>query len=179
MYEESTMDQATGASTKAVAIRYGLITGIITVIYSLILYLTELNTNTWLSWISTAILIAGIVMAHKHFKTANGGFMSYGQGLSIGSILSVIVGALSGIFLYIYLKFIDSELIQRMQEKQYMEMERRGMTDEQIEQATQMSQKLTSPEMMVIWAIIGTLLMGFILSLIIAAITKNTRPDFE
>ncbi|PIQ19874.1 MAG: DUF4199 domain-containing protein, partial [Cytophagales bacterium CG18_big_fil_WC_8_21_14_2_50_42_9] len=79
----------------------------------------------------------------------------------------------------IYLKFIDSELIQRMQEKQYMEMERRGMTDEQIEQATQMSQKLTSPEMMVIWAIIGTLLMGFILSLIIAAITKNTRPDFE
>jgi len=179
MYEETTINQTGGASVKSVAIRYGLITGIVTVIYSLILYMSDLNNNKWLSWISTAIMIVGIVMAHKHFKSQNGGFMTYGQGLGIGSLLSVVVGVLSGIFLYIYMKFIDSHFMERMQEAQYLEMEKRGMSDEQIEQAAQLSQKITGPEMMVVWAIIGTLFFGFILSLIISAFTKNTRPDFE
>ena len=180
MYENSTnLSQNAGASVKTVAIRYGIITGIISVIYTLILYTTELNNNMGLSLISTAILIVGIVLAHKNFKTANGGFMTYGQGLGIGSLLSVIVGVFSGIFLYIYLKFIDSTVIEKMQEAQYIEMEKRGMSEEQMEQAVQLSQKMTGPEMMVVWAILGTLFFGFILSLIISAITKHTRPDFE
>lgn len=178
MYENST-NLNPGASVKSVAIRYGVITGIVSVIYTLFLYISELHTNTWLSLISTAILIVGIVLAHKYFKSANSGFMSYGQGLGIGSLLSVIVGVFTGIFMYVYLKFIDSTVIEKMQEAQYVEMEKRGMSEEQIEQAIQLSQKMTSPEMMVIWAILGTLFFGFILSLIISAITKHTRPDFE
>ena len=180
MYENSTnLNQSADASVKTVAVRYGIITGIVTVIYSLILYMTELNNNKWLSFISTAILIVGIVLAHRYFKSLNSGYMSYGQGLGIGSLLSVIVGVFSGIFMYVYLKFIDSTVIERMQEAQYIEMEKRGMSEEQMEQAIQLSQKMTGPEMMVVWAILGTLFFGFILSLIISAITKHTRPEFE
>ena len=180
MNEDLTLNQTTGTSTKAVALRYGLITGIITVIYSLILNLTEQNiSNPWLGYISFIILVIGIVMAHKHYKTENNGFMTYGQGLGIGSLLSLVVGALSGIFTYIYIKFFDSTFIERMQEQQVVEFEKRGMSDEQIEQAIQMSQKFTSPELIVVYAILGTLLFGFILSLIISAITKHTRPEFE
>ena len=180
MYENSTnLNQPADASVKSVAIRYGIITGIVSVIYSLILYMTELNNNTWLSLISTAILIVGIVLAHNFYKAANNGFMSYGQGLGIGSLLSLIVGFFSAIFLFIYLKFIDSTVMEKMQEAQYVEMEKRGMSEEQIEQAIQLSQKMTSPELMVVWAILGSLVFGFFLSLIISAITKHTRPEFE
>jgi amino acid transporter len=179
MNEDLTLNQTTGTSTKAVALRYGFITGFVTVIYSLILNITEQNTNTWLGYISFIILIVGIVMAHKHYKSENHGFMTYGQGLGIGSLLSLIVGALSGIFMYIYIKLVDNSFMERMQEQQIVELEKRGMSDEQIEQAIQVSQKMTSPEMMVVWAIVGTLLFGFILSLIISAITKHARPEFE
>ncbi len=181
MNEDLTLNQTPGTNTTttAVALRYGIITGIVSVIYSLILYITEQNTNTWLGWISFIIMIAGIWMAHKHFKTENNGFMSYGQGLGIGTLLSLITGVLSGIFAYIYMKFVDTTVMDRVKEMQIVEFEKQGMSDEQIDQAVQMSEKFTSPELMIVWAIVGSLIIGFILSLIISAITKHTRPLFE
>lgn len=178
--EHSSLNASTAPSTTSVAIRYGLIVGIISVIYSLLLNITELSfTQKYLSWLSFIILVVGIYLAHNHFKRENTGFMTYGQGLGIGTMLSGIVGLLSGIFTYIYVKFIDNGFMERMQEMQVEELEKRGMSDEQIEQALKMSEAMTSPEMLVVWAIVGTLIFGFLLSLVIAAITKHTRPEFE
>jgi hypothetical protein len=53
------------------------------------------------------------------------------------------------------------------------------MSEEQIEQAMAMAGKFMSPEMMVVYVVVGTLLMGFLLSLIISAITKHTQPAYE
>jgi hypothetical protein len=154
-------------------------TGLLSIIISLVLFMTSLDQSP-AKWLSIVVLIGGIVMAHSFFKRSNGGFMSYGQGLSIGSIISVIVGVLSGIFSYIYMTFVDTDFMARTMEKARADMEAKGnMTDEQIDQAMAMSQKFTSGPLMIVFAILGTLIMGFILSLIISAITKNTRPEFE
>jgi hypothetical protein len=92
MNEDFTLDQTPKTSISAVAIRYGLIVGMITVIYSLILYITDLQiTNQFLSYVSFLILIVGIYLAHQNFKKENGGYMTYGQGLGIGSLVSLIV----------------------------------------------------------------------------------------
>jgi hypothetical protein len=179
MNEQYTMESAGGASVKSVALRYGLLTGLVTVIYSFILFITELSENKALSFASYIILIVGIVLAHKHFKQEHSGYMTYGQGLGIGSLLSVVVGLMSGIFMYIYIKFIDSSFMERMREMQIAELEKRNMSDEKIEQAMAITDKMMSPEMMVVWAIVGTLFLGFLLSLVIAAITKHTRPEYE
>ncbi len=180
MNEDFTPINSKSVSTSSVAVRYGIITGIVSIIYSLILFITELNFKQQaLSWISFIILIGGIVMAHRHFKSENGGFMRYGQGLGIGSILSAVVGLLGGIFMYIYIKVIDSSFMERMKEMQIAELEKKNMSEEQMEQAMSMTEKFTGPEMMVVWSIVGTLLMGFLFSLIISAITKHTRPEFE
>lgn len=179
MNEQYTLDPTSNTSVKSVAIRYGLLTGFISVIYSFILFVADLSENKILSSLSYVILIVGIIVAHKHFKKENGGYMTYGQGLSIGSLLSIILGLMSGIFMYIYIKFIDSAFLERMREMQVAELEKRNMSDEQIEKAMAITDKMMGPEMLVIWAIVGTLLMGFILSLIISAITKHTRPEYE
>jgi hypothetical protein len=179
MNEQYTLEPTSGTSVKSVAIRYGLLTGFVSVIYSFILFVGNLSENKILSSLSYVILIVGIILAHKHFKRENGGYMSFGQGLGIGSLLSVILGVMSGIFMYIYMKFIDSSFLERMREMQVAELEKRNMSDEQIEQAMAITDKMMGPEMMVVWAIVATLLMGFLLSLIISAITKRTRPDYE
>jgi membrane glycosyltransferase len=179
MNEQYTLEPANSTSVKSVAIRYGLLTGFVTVIYSFILFVGNLSENKILSSLSYVILIVGIILAHKHFKKENGGYMSFGQGLGIGTLLSVILGLMSGIFMYIYIKFIDSSFLERMREMQVAELEKRNMSDEQIEQAMAITDKMMGPEMMVVWAIVATLVMGFLLSLIISAITKHTRPDYE
>lgn len=180
MNQDFTLDPSPKTSVSAVAVRYGLIVGIITIIYSIILYITDLHiTSKSLSYISFLILIVGIYLAHKYFKKENGGYMSYGQGLGIGTLLSGIVGLLSGIFTFFYIQFIDTGLMERAQEMQIVELEKRGMSEEQIEQALEMAKSLTNPGMMIVLSIITFLFLGFLFSLIISAITKHTRPDFE
>lgn len=179
MSENYALDPAPGASIKSVATRYGLLTGFITVIYSFILYIAESTENTFLSLASYLILIIGIALAHVYFKKENNGYMTYGQGLSIGSLLSVVVGLMSGLFSYIYIKFIDSSFLERMREMQVVDMEKSNKSDEQIEQAMGIIDKIMVPEVLAVLSVLGIILLGFLFSLGIAAITKHTRPEYE
>ncbi|MFC6996136.1 DUF4199 domain-containing protein [Rufibacter roseus] len=172
------MDHQTTTPT-SVAIRYGLITGFVSIIFALILYVTQLNTNTALSWIGMLIPLAGIILAYKAFKNDNGGYMSYGQGLGIGTLLSTISGLLGGIFHYVYVSFIDAGVMTRMRDAQVLEMEKKGLSDEQIEQALGMAESFTGPTMMLVMSILGGALLGFLISLVVAAIMKNNQPEFE
>ncbi|MGV3640115.1 MAG: DUF4199 domain-containing protein [Adhaeribacter sp.] len=179
MNDQYTLEHPGNESAMSVALRYGLLTGFVSVIFSLVLYVTGLSENKLVSALGFIILIAGIVMAHQYYKKENGGYMTYGQGLGIGSLLSVIVGVMSGIFVYIYIKFIDSAYLERIRDMQMAELEKRNMSEEQMEQAMAVTDKLMGAEMMVVWSIVGSLLMGFLFSLIIAALTKRTRPAYE
>jgi hypothetical protein len=179
MNDQYAMEPTSGARIRPVALRYGLLTGLVSVIYSLILFIAELSENTAFSSLTYVFLIVGIVLAHKHFKKENGDYLSYGQGLGLGSLLSMVVGLMSGIFMYIYIKFIDSSLLENIRDKQLAELEKRNMSEEQIEQAMSITDKMMGPEMMVVFVIVGTLFAGFLLSLIISAITKHTRPEYE
>jgi uncharacterized membrane protein YedE/YeeE len=171
---------STSVSATSVAIRYGLLTGIVSVIYSFILLAANLEQNTALSLLSLVILIGGIFLAHKTYKDAHNGFMSYGQGLGIGTLVSVISGLLGGIFRYVYMEFIDPAAAQRALDQARAKLEEGGnMSDAQIDQAVQMSQRFSSGPMGVVIAIIGSAIIGFLITLIIAAITKHNRPEFE
>lgn len=171
---------STPVTTTSVAMRYGLLTGVVSVIYSFILLAANLEQNTALSLLSLVILIVGIFLAHKNYKEANGGFMSYGQGLGIGTIVSIIAGLLGGIFRYVYMEFIDPAATQRAIDQARAKLEEAGnMSDAQIDQAVQMSQRFSSGAMGLVFAIIGSAIIGFLITLIIAAVTKHNRPEFE
>ncbi|SMB97854.1 hypothetical protein SAMN00120144_2243 [Hymenobacter roseosalivarius DSM 11622] len=171
---------STPVSTTSFGLRYGLLTGIVSVIYSFILLAANMEQNTALSLLSLVILVGGIFLAHKKYKENNSGFMSYGQGLGIGTLVSLISGLLGGIFRYVYMEFIDPSAAQRTIEQTRAKMEEAGnMSDAQIDQAIQMSQRFASGPLGIAVAIIGSAFIGFLITLIIAAITKHNRPEFE
>jgi uncharacterized integral membrane protein len=166
-------------SPSSVGLRYGLLTGIVSIILSAVMYMTNTEQSP-LRYLGYLILIGGILMAHQYFKRNNSGFMSFGQGVSIGTTLSAVVGVLSAIFFYIYASFIDNGFINRMVETSRAEMESSGKySDEQIDQAMAMSQKFMTMPAIAGMAVIGSIIFGLIVSLIISAFTKHTRPEFE
>ncbi|PJJ61297.1 DUF4199 domain-containing protein [Hymenobacter chitinivorans] len=172
-------NQSTPASSTAVGVRYGLLTGLISVIISFALNVAGLE-NSPAKWLTLLILIGAIVLAHRAYKQQNGGFMSYGQGLGIGTTLSAVSGVLSAIFTYVYVTIIDTNFIARLMDKTRADMEAKGsMSDEQIDQAMAMTGKFMNGPMMMVSVLIGAVMMGLLASLIISAITKNNRPEFE
>ena len=174
---EETMENP--PSTGKLALKWGLIFGIVLILYSLIINMTGQFSNRPLQFVSYIFFIAAIVMAHKEYKQTGDGYMSYGKGLGIGTLTVVVAAIISSIFGFIYMTMIDPSIMDMIREQQIMDMEERGMSDAQIEQAMQMTEAFTSPAALAIIGVIVSVIFGFILSLIVTAFTKNSNPELE
>ncbi len=166
-------------STARIALKYGLITAIASILYNVILILIEKNQNQALSALGLVIMVAGMVYAMREFKTENAGYMSYGQGLGIGTLIAAISGLLGATFMMFYTQFIDTNFMQKTLDIAREDLERRGMSDAQIDAGMQFSEKMMSPGIMFATGVFASIFIGFIVSLIVAAIMRRNKPVFE
>ena len=170
---------STPVTTTSVGMRYGLLTGLISIFLSFGLFALNMEQSP-LRFASFVVLVGGMVMAMRYFKEANGGFMSMGQGVGIGTILSAVVGALTGIFTYFYMNVIDPDVVGRMMDKARADMEAKGnLSDEQIDQGLAIAGKFMNGPLMVAGALLGTLFFGLLIALVISAFLKHSKPEFE
>lgn len=166
-------------SVKQVATKYGLILGVISIALFLITVFAGLIGNQAMQYVGYIPTIILIIYAHKEFKAQGDGFMSYGQGLGIGTLTVTIGSLISTVFFYVYVKFLDSSFMEIMKDKQLEGMQEQGMSDEQIDQAMEMTGSFMTPEVLSVIGILFAVFFGFILSLIISAFTKNSNPDLD
>jgi hypothetical protein len=166
-------------STARVALKYGIITAVAVIVYSTIINLIGQSQNQALSALAFLILIGGIVWGMRDFRTQNHGFISYGQGLGVGSLISAIVGLIGATFTMFYMQFIDTTILSQSLDKARADMESRGMDDSQIDQAMEISEKFMTPGMVFLIGILSYVIIGFIISLIVAAIMRKEKPVFE
>ena len=170
---------ATATSTTSVGLRYGLITGLVSIIISFGLNIAHLEQSP-AKWLTLAVMIAGIVLGQQAFKKLNGEFMSYGQGLGVGVVVAGVSAVLSAAFSYIYVTFIDPEMTARLLDKARADMEAQGkLNDAQIDQAMHWSAMFMQGPALVAIALVGGIVMGLLVSLITAAVLKNPKPEFE
>jgi uncharacterized membrane protein len=113
----------------------------------------------------------------REFKEQNGGYMTYGQGLGVGTLTSAVAGLLSSLISTFYIKFVDPTVLQRTMDEQRIQMEERGMSDAQIDQAMKIAESMTGFSFL--FATLAIVFFGFILSLIIAAILKRERDVLD
>lgn len=169
----------TPVTTTSVSLRYGLLTGLISIIISFGLFAAQMEQSP-LRYVGYVVLIGGMVLAMQQFKASNHGFMSFGQGVGIGTLLSVVVGALSAVFSYVYMNIIDPDVVGRMMEKARADMEARGnMSDEQIDQGMAIAGKFMNGPIMMAVVLVLTILTGLVFSLAISAFIKHSKPEFE
>lgn len=167
------------ASTARVALKYGVLASVVIMIYTTIINIAGLSQNKVLSSLAFAFMIVAIVLAMKNFREKNNGYMSYGEGLGLGTLVSAVMGLLSSAFTMFYMQFIDNTLLTQGMDKVREDMERKGMDDSQIDQAMELSQKFMSPGIVFAIGVFGYVLTGLVISLIVAAIIRREKPVFE
>ncbi|MFY0601189.1 MAG: DUF4199 domain-containing protein [Cyclobacteriaceae bacterium] len=171
------MENSNNVSTKSVAVKYGLISGLVGIIFFVLLDFIGQAANNKISWIGLIFTAIIMVMAHKEFKSSGDGFMSYKQGLGLGTIMSVVGSVISSVFTFFYVKFISPEFIDVIKEQQIMEMEKSGMSDAEIDQAMSVAAMFMGPTAMMVIGLIMGVLLGFIIALIVSAFTKKERQE--
>ena len=158
----------------------GLILGLALIIYSVLLYIFDLNLNKYLGYVSYIIIIAGVILGTKSYRDNNlNGFITYGQALGFGTMLVVVAAVLSAIYTYLFVAIIDPDIIDKILAISEEEMLKKGMSDDQVEMAQSFSKKLMSPVVMSITGFIGTSIVGFILSLITSAFLKKEGDPYQ
>jgi hypothetical protein len=176
MEQQTTSEQL--VTTRSTGMRYGVISGVIGVAFFLILTVAGVNISSgywsWLGYLITAVIV---FLAHQYYKQNTDGFMSYGQGVQIALWMGLIGSVISSIFTYIYVKFIDSSFTEMIKEKQIEEMQKNGMSDEQIDQAMQFASMFTTPEAMLIFGLIFGVIGTVIIGLIVSIFTQKKAPE--
>ena len=166
-------------STARVALKYGVLGSVVIMIFTTIINVAGLSQNKILSSLSFVFMIVAIVLSMKDFREQNKGFMSYGEGLGLGTLVSAVMGLLSSAFTMFYIQFIDNTLLTQGMDKVRSDMEAKGMDDSQIDQAMELSQKFMSPGVVFAMGVFMYILTGFVISLIVAAIVRKEKPVFE
>ena len=165
-------------STARVALKWGLITGIALIIYSTLLYNLGQTVNGWLTIFIYGIIVAGLVLGMREYRTLNGGYLTFGEGVGLGALLSAVAGVLSSAYNVLYTTLIDPTVQERTMDQMREQLEDQGkLSDDQIDQALEISKTFQSPGLQFIAGIFGAILIGVVLSLIVAAIMRRHKAS--
>ncbi|PLX05566.1 MAG: hypothetical protein C0598_14240 [Marinilabiliales bacterium] len=158
------------------SITYGFLMGIILVIYSLILYILELNENTWLGIVSYVITAVFLFYVITNFRDKQqNGFLSYGKGVSVGTLTGLFASVVLAIFIFIYVNYIDPSIVEKalVQAEEGILQRAPNISDEALEQQMSMVEIFTKPVFMAVTSIIWYTIVSLVFSLLISIFAKR------
>lgn len=167
-----------------IGVTYGLISGLATVIFSLILYLGGVKWFVHpIAYLGFLIPIVIAVLAGLKQKKLGEGYLDFPAGLKVIFTTFVIGTVIGTLFSFVLFNYIDvpfrEALTQETAERAQKMMHNFKVPQEEIDKATEDMMKGNNYDF-------GKLALGtafycilwFIVSLVIAAVIKKKRPDF-
>jgi hypothetical protein len=155
----------------------GLILSLITITFSIVLYLTDLWQNKGLGYISYAIVLGGIIWSCIHYAQQMNGNVTFGNVFAHGFKVTATLIVITVLYTVLSVKLIFPEMTDKIIEVAAKEMEKnKNLTDEQVKSALDMTRKFMMP-FMIGGTILGYGIFGAICSAIGAGIAKkNPNP---
>jgi Protein of unknown function (DUF4199) len=165
-------NQVSLPSAMSVGLRYGLILGVISIVYTMVLIAAGSNpfVQDWKAYVHFIFIIGAIVMAHKFYKDNGDSYLPYGTGFGIAFVTVVVSMIMGMIFSIIYVKFVDTGAMDAMYDKIRTDMEEKGQ-GEQADMAIEWTRKLFW-----VFYVLGSLFYGAIIGLIVTIFTQKKRP---
>lgn len=177
----------TKTSTKKFGIDNGIYYGLAMILSFLIIYALNIDLveNPYIGTISSVssyfvFPVLFIWLAINSFKKNNAGFASLGEciktGVTVAFVASVLLAVFTLIFNLVFPEYLDEMMAQT---RKIMLKQNPNLTSEQVKTAIAMTKKFSSPVFSLPITIVFLTFVGFIYSLVIGAITKKERPQFN
>lgn len=166
------------------ALIYGLLTAALSIAFSIVTYALDVPFKSPIMYLSFIFLLAGIVYGTMQYRDKTlGGYISFGKAFQSAFLILVIAVVLTTIYSYIFMTIIDPSFVEKIAEqaleKAETDMISKGISEDQMGPALEMTKKFLTPGMMTIMGLLSNLVFGAILSLISAAFTKKENKSFE
>ena len=110
----------------------------------------------------------------------NNGFIAYSQSLKIGTSVVFFASVILAFYTYIFVTFINPEYLEniiKIAEQEILNSDPE-ISDEDLDLALSMTQKMLQPQWMSTLSVLGGTFMGFFYSLIISFFMKKDDPNF-
>ena len=169
-------------SQAKVAMTYGAMYGLASCIVYLAFYFGGAAIdNKWPQYLGWAILLVTLYIGIKNYRDQDlGGYISYGKSLGTGVLIGMFGGIIAGAFSVLMFTVIDPSLVEKIIEKTQQDLVEKGnMSEDQISMAVSMTRKFMHPGILFIFAVLGTMFLSFIFSLIISIFTKKEQTPFQ
>lgn len=161
------------------SLNYGLILGLISVVFGIMLYTQDMHTSQ-----SPALMIIGIVLAAivtfigiSNFRKANEGFLTLSQALKIGAGIALISAIIAIIYNLVLVNVIDPDAPSKIMDARLgPALESGEITQEQFNVQKDQSIKfwwMGYPVLLIL-----NILIGLVLGLISGLILKKAKPAY-
>ncbi|HSN49689.1 MAG TPA: DUF4199 domain-containing protein [Bacteroidales bacterium] len=163
------------------ALLYGAITGVIMILFTLIMYLANLYMVQWLQWVSLIFVIGGMVLGTLNYRTKiTGGYITFGKAFLSNFLIGLFASILASIFFYFYVKYINTGLIEESMEAARQKMASSGgLSEEQIDKAIEIQSKFMTPAVMTFFGILFNAVLSVVLALILGLILKKEDKNLQ
>ncbi|WP_335964492.1 DUF4199 domain-containing protein [Galbibacter sp. PAP.153] len=169
----------TQPTTGKFALKYGIITSVIGIAFSLMLHFMDMqySQSTGVQIVSTLILVSLVIVAIYQFKKANDGYLELGQALKVGMGVAAIAAVITVIYLVLYINFIEVDYHDKLAEITRAKMIEANpdLSTQQQDQAIEMQRKFFWVTYPII--LIFNIFIGFVVSLITGLIMKKTKSE--
>lgn len=174
-----------GVSFWPTAIRFGVIGGLITIIFGLIGNLTGLsNPSSGMAMtvifgiISIVIYIGVLVYAiRRHRDGELGGYITFGRAFIVGFVVAVIMSVIGQLFNYVYLNFIDPDMLANSIEGIREMYENMGMDEGTIDEAMVRVEQQMDKQKTLLGSLPVTLIVNAVVAAIVGLIMKKNVPE--
>jgi len=157
---------------------YALVLTLATVVFQLLLFFSgfqteKLATGQYLQWLGLVIMAVVLWLGIKAACDEKPDRpMTYGQRVGTGVLISLYSGLMGAVYTFIHFTFINTGFADYTIALTREKWAAKGLTQAQMEGAEAITRKMLQPGVQAILGVFFAVLIGLILSLIIAALVK-------
>ncbi len=150
--------------------------------FQLLLFFTGLQTENlatgkWVQWLGMLIPIVVLYLGIRAVRDESPGrTLTYGQRVGAGVLISLYSGLMSAVYTFVHFKFINTEFADYMIEMTRAQWAAKGLAPSQMDAAEKITRAMLGPGVQAIIAPVITVLIGTIISLVVAAFLA-TKPQ--
>jgi len=154
-------------------LNYGIIMGLVTVVFSVLTYMFDLTFKTWIIWPTVLLGIIVLFFLLRSYRDHyNNGYIAYGKSVGAGVIINIYSALIAAVYIYLLYSVIDPDLVDKSlaisEERMQAMMAKRGLPEGSLDAMMDRQAKRLTPWFITLTATISSICYGVILSLIVS-----------